>query len=294
MQVYSRSFFGMNTRFVFVLPNIEQDKGDVIFEKIKEIVDMWEHRLSRFHPEADLYKMNLQAKSTWVELPDYMIEILQLCEQYYKATNGLFDPSYASVYDAFKSGLKISDSEIEEIKKQCGWDLLQWNKKENTIAFTTEHFKFDFGSIGKGIALKDVTQYLKSQEIKSAFISFGESSIAGIGTHPFGTSWPMSISDSFDDSESKISLVDEYVSISGMQFKNQKIQGHIYHPLQSQLIQKQEVVVVKCKCPIQAEILSTAAYIADLRQREQFQNTFSEVEIIWKEVVLQKNITDII
>ena len=283
MKVYSNAFYAMNTRFVFVLPGLEQDKGDVLFQEIKDIVERWEQRLSRFNPDADIYQINLQAKNNWVKLPDYMLDLLHLCEHYHHATMGLFDPSYASVYDSLRAENKISEQEIKEIKAQCGWNQLNWDKELNAISFPSEHFQFDFGSLGKGIALKEVTAYLNSQAIKSAFISFGESSMAGIGTHPFGTSWPLSLSHSIDDSDAEISLIDESVSISGMQFKNEKLQAHIYHPLNSQLVQKQEILLVKCKCPIQAEILSTAAYIADSTQREQFNNTFPEVEIIWKE-----------
>lgn len=285
MKVYSNAFYAMNTRFVFVLPGLEQDKGDVLFQEIKAIVERWELRLSRYNPDADLYQINLQAKNNWVELPDYMLEILHLCEHYHHATSGLFDPGYASVYDRLRGENKISEQEIKEIKTQCGWIQLKWDKEQNAISFPSEHFQFDFGSIGKGIALKEVTAYLKSQAIKSAFISFGESSIAGIGTHPFGSSWPLSLSSSIDGSDAEISLIDESVSISGLQFKNEKLQAHIYHPVNSQLIQKQEIVLVRSKCPIQAEILSTTAYIADSTQREQFKNIFPEVKILWKEEV---------
>ncbi len=33
MKVYPNTFYAMNTHFIFVLPDIEQDKGDLLFKK---------------------------------------------------------------------------------------------------------------------------------------------------------------------------------------------------------------------------------------------------------------------
>jgi len=277
MKVYSNAFFAMNTRFVFVLPNINESKGEELYEQIKIIADKWERRLSRFDSKADLFRLNNTAHGYRVTVPIYLAELINLCEDYWKKTEGLFDPTYASVYDLLK---KNENQNIELIRSQCGWDQLEWNKVTNTIRFNSEYMQLDFGSFGKGVALKQVVQYLKSEGIESAFLSFGESSIATIGSHPFGKGWPILISESSLDS--KLSLCDDCISISGMQENGENLQAHIYHPVKREMVSRREIVAVQCDCPITAEIISTTIYMADLAERNRLIEKFQRVKILLK------------
>jgi thiamine biosynthesis lipoprotein len=277
MKVYSNAFFAMNTRFVYVLPNISDEQGKSINASIEAIVNKWEMRLSRFNPDADLFQLNQLARVDWVKTPDFLSEILQLCDDYHGKTEGLFDPTYASVYDVLK---KDKHQDMTAIQSQCGWDQLEWNKTNKTIRFNSEYLQLDFGSIGKGIALKEVVQFLKSKAITCAFLSFGESSLAAIGSHPFGIGWPIAISESFTDSN--LSLMDDCISISGMQDNGGSLQSHIYHPLKSKMVTRNEVVAIQGTCPIQTEIISTTIYMADQQERERLIKNFPEVNAFWE------------
>lgn len=74
----------------------------------------------------------------------------------------------------------------------------------------------DFGGFGKGYALDRAVAALRAGGVRSALLSAGESSIAVIGQHPLGGTWPFAIPDPRDGSRTlvELALEDEALSIS--------------------------------------------------------------------------------
>lgn len=279
MQVYSHSFFGMNTRFVIVVPGLNQEDGQNISQEIEDIVAAWENRLSRFLPDNELNAINKNAASTEIGVSDEMSAVLNYCDTYFKRTSGLFDPTYSSVYDALKKEANLPQSEIERLHNSCGWNRVEWNKSAATIRFNSPNVKIDFGGIGKGIALKEAALFLKTNGITSAFLSFGESSIAGIGKHPFGDAWSVGIGQSNGNAAKSLLLCDEFISVSGLQKAENKDIPHIYNPIRKYLVNKAESVMVKSNCPVEAEVLSTSVYISSASGREKLAEVFPNNKI---------------
>ena len=283
MEVYSNSFGAMNTRFVMVIPEMSQEDGDELCKAIQSIVEKWENRLSRFREGAEMRRINALAYEATISVSTDMATVIDACDQYHSLTAGLFDPALASICDALKSTKSISDRDLEILKAASGWKNVEWDNTYRTIHFSTPKIILDMGGIGKGIALKEVTAWLTSKNVKNAFLSFGESSIAGIGTHPYGEGWPVGVQNSHgaDTQESTCLLRDEFVSISGLQ-KNQDNEStaHIYHPIKGRLVNKPWNVMVKCQCPIQAEVLSTSMYMADEIELQKLKKTFPSVHWI--------------
>ena len=281
MQVYSHSFWGMNTRFVVVIPSMDQDNGQKISQKIEVIVDAWEKRLSRFLPDNELDAINKSAYNQSISVTNQMGDVLNYCDKYFGLTGGLFDPTYSSVYDALKS--KLIDFEIEPLQQSCGWNFVEWEKSASKVRFHSPDVKLDFGGIGKGVALKEVVAFLKTEGVNSAFLSFGESSVAGIGSHPFGEGWPVSIAQSEENfNQDKVLLLcDEFLSVSGMQKMENGSIPHIYNPIKKCLVGKDETVMVKSSCPVEAEALSTSIYMTENSDRENLVRAFplNQIEI---------------
>lgn len=281
MQVYSHSFLGMNTRFVIVIPGLNQEDGRNISQKIEEIVAAWENRLSRFLPDNELNAINKSAARIGIGVSDEMRDVLNYCDTYFKRTGGLFDPTYSSVYDALKKEANLPQSEIERLHNSCGWNHVEWNKSSATIRFNSPNIKIDFGGIGKGIALKEVALFLKTNGLASAFLSFGESSIAGIGKHPFGEAWSVSIGQTNGNANAVKSLLlcDEFISVSGLQKTENKEIPHIYNPIKKCLVNRAESVMVKSACPVEAEVLSTSVYISSAPERDNLIKSFPNNKI---------------
>lgn len=255
MLVYSHSFFAMNTRFVMVIPGMENKRGEKLAGGAEEIVENWEQCLSAYRPGAELAVINSKASEQQVVLSEPMIRVMDLCERYKHKTAGLFDPAVN--------------------QNKSDWGDVNLNLDQGTISFKRPGVKLDMGGLGKGMALEDVVSYLKSEGISDAFISFGESSIAGIGKHPHGEGWLVGRGEGF-------MLKDACISVSGLQSHNssgeKEDMAHIYHPLKQELINVKKKVMVKCESAVEAEVLSTCFYMADKSEFEQLKAQFPMAE----------------
>lgn len=253
MKVYSHGFFAMNTRFNMVIPGMDSIRGDELGRISAQIVESWEQRLSRFRSGAELQIINELAFERDLLASEAMNRVLDMCDRYHSLTKGLFDP-------AVNQG------------KGC-WKEVIRDSEKGSVHFASEGVKLDFGGVGKGIALEDVVSYLKLEDVVDAFLSFGESSIAGMGKHPHGEGWLVGSREGF-------LLSDAFISVSGLQNQGRSgepaLKAHIYHPLKRELINTKNRVMVKCDSAIEAEVLSTCAYMADEEEFEVLKAQFPD------------------
>lgn len=255
MIVYSHSFMAMFTRFAMVIPGMESKRGDELAVETKRIVDNWEDCLSAFRIGAELQIINALAHNRELSISEPMVRVLGICQFYHSQTKGLFDPAVN------EAGGRWTDV-ILDLDKQ-------------TIRFANSNLKLDMGGIGKGIALEDVVTLLRSKGVNDAFLSFGESSLAGIGKHPHGDGWLVGSEDGF-------LLRDEFLSVSGLKelrtSREDPSRAHIYHPLKGEFIRSSVRVMVKSDSPVEAEVLSTCGYMADADEFEQLKCVFPAAE----------------
>lgn len=91
------------------------------------------------------------------------------------ATEGLFDPTVDTTGDA-----------------RGGWPEVRVDAASGTVE-ASHPLAFDFGGFGKGFALDRACDALRAAGVSSAFLSAGESSIAVLGEHPLGGTWPLTV-----------------------------------------------------------------------------------------------------
>ncbi len=257
MIVYSHSFFAMNTRFVMLIPGLSKEGGEKLAIATEKIVENWEQCLSAFRPGAELQMINARASEQACKVSERLSRVLDICATYHQKTGGLFDPA------------------VNQNKGR--WEDVILDRDQGSVHFARQGIKLDMGAIGKGFALEDVVAYLKEAGVKNALISFGESSIAGMGKHPHGDGWLVGSQEGF-------LLRDEYISVSGLQDQKDgegdRSGAHIYHPLKHELIRAERSVMVKCMSAVEAEVLSTCAYMADDREFEELKVQFPDA--LWQ------------
>ena len=255
MKVYSHGFFAMNTRFNMVIPDLDSARGDVLGRISAQIVESWEQRLSRFRSGAELQIINELAYERDLLASEAMNRVLDICDSYHRLTKGLFDPAVNQGKGRWKDVIR--------------------DREKGSVRFAREGVKLDFGGIGKGIALEDVVSYLKLEDVVDAFLSFGESSIAGMGKHPHGEGWLVGSSKGF-------LLSDAFISVSGLLNQGGTVEpalkAHIYHPLKGELITTKRRVMVESKSAVEAEVLSTCAYMADEKEFEVLKMQFPDAQ----------------
>jgi len=177
-----------------------------------------------------------------------LFEALVAIDQAYSATLGLFDPA--------------ADRRFASV----GWSDIIFDRATARIA-ATRPVAFDFGGIGKGIALDRACDALRSAGVGSACLSAGESSIAVIGDHPLGGGWPFAIPDPLQTGQMlvELELHDESLSISSA------VGAGMLAPERAAMIRPGDgAVVMDARCAVaidrqgaRAEAMSTALIVSD-------------------------------
>jgi len=256
----------MNTRFDLVMPDCGEESADTVFKDIHKELLRLESKLSYFSKESIVFKLNNEAFQNPIELDNEMFEILSLCIDFCNKTNGIFDITVRPLLELLKQNEHPDQEELEKLHHNLGCDKLILHPEDKTICFANELVKIDLGGFGKGYAMKKVLDILEENLIRNVFISFGGSSVSGVGKHPHGDYWPAGIQNVFQPSESlyKFKLKDSSLSTSGL---SEKQSFFMLNPLTFEAVKARKTASVVSDSPILSEVLSTALYIADVEQR---------------------------
>lgn len=266
----------MGTRFHLVIPGWDEAMGAAVGAYISRILREEEDRMSRYREQSEVSKINREAYEGYVEISEAMKQILDECQFYFEATKGAFEPVLHQVEKkAIPEGNKM---EILSSPQPYLWQNIEWD--DHKIRFLAPDVNIDLGGFGKGWAMKKIVECLKENKVTSAFISFGESTITTLGSHPLGEPWKTQIPNPYEGNPLEIELEDASISISGLKVKrvNDEVKktGHIYHPSEGRMIEEDRLTLVRSAHPLRAEILSTALMAAGISQKTAILQAFSE------------------
>jgi FAD:protein FMN transferase len=273
-EVFHRTIKAMNTRMDIVICEVCQSTADQVFRVIAAEARRIEYLLSKYNEEGICYRLVRQAWQEEVEFPEELWIIYEQCRRFWTLTHGLFD---------ITAGSFASLIENAHQKGKTGYDFISTNPCNHSIKINLDGLEFDFGAIGKGYALESFKKILTENQIESAFISFGESSIMGVGHHPSGDCWKVAIEDPyhFGGPLYTFNIRGHSLSTSGNSIKNKEIQHHhIINPINNEYLTDLRTVSIQSSSAIEAEVLSTALFIADNENREKILSSFSVTDAI--------------
>jgi FAD:protein FMN transferase len=283
MKIYHNSFYMMGTRFNAVLLFSIEDVCAQLFSMMKNECHRIDIMLSYFNSQSKVCLINNQASKTPIKLDDELFKILETCCEYSKLTNGAFDITLRPVIEKLESNLDEKDSNI----LHSFMSEIKLDKDEETIEFTNEKVKIDFGGFGKGYALEKIKQILNESPVENALVSFGESSILAKGQHPAGMEWSIGIKDIYDDQNSlfnfhlqsgfSLSSSSNYYTDDAGQIRK-KI--NVINPSTGKPIEDVAIVSVKSDSPMKAEILSTAFLVMEDKYIFETINKIGNVEAV--------------
>lgn len=257
----SHGFMGqiMGTRFNILIFNKCRGESEFIWEMIQHELIQLNNILNRFDPFSEVSKINRYASSTTIKVSDMLWSILEDCRNYYQKTDGIFD-------------ITIND-----------FSALKMFSKDKGVLFLNPDLYIDFGGYAKGLAMKRVLNILLNDGVNNAFIDFGNSAIYGLGHHPYGDSWKVSIPNPFNKGEivGEFELMNTALSTSG---NSPNYCGHIVNPITSEKMIEKKMVCVESKDPLDAEVLSTTMMVVNSHQREKIINSFPVIQ--FKEIKL--------
>lgn len=202
--------------------------------------------LDRFDASSEVSRLNAAADSGEILPAPELVPLLRLCEDYRVRTRGLFDITRGTCGE----GMRFSPDGSVSLN---GGSL-------------------DFGGFAKGYYLRMCKRMLECAGVETAYVDFGGSSILALGHHPFGDSWRIRVTHPFSGRVLQdVDLVDRSLSTSG---NRPAYRNHIVDPRTGKAVTALRIVTVVSPDPLEAEILSTAAMVADPEEFAFLQNYF--------------------
>jgi thiamine biosynthesis lipoprotein len=296
-KVFHRSCFAMNTRFSMVLVGIDTERAEALATAAERDLRALERMMSRFDAESPVSDLNRRATKNAIKPPEGLWDILSQCSDFWKRTRGAFDVTLWPLHHLWREhlgrGEEPTGQAIEEARRQTGFERLNFDETAHTIRFQCEGMSIDLGGFGKGFALERLAGSLRAQGVEQAFLSFGESSITVLGSHPHGPTWPVGIADMFHPSDTvhTFHLQNASLSSSGTAPFNRmggpQAFGQIIDPHSGRPIEGYRTVSVASPSGIEAEVLSTALLVTPERDRAALVSGFSTISAV--EIVYHSN-----
>lgn len=239
----------MGTRFDIIIIGKNKSESEAVWFKIESELKRLDRLLNRFDPASEVSKINNIVEHQQIRVSEEMWQILNNCKFYHQETFGLFD-------------ITLKD-----------FSAIQFHEQSRSVSFSQSGIHIDFGGYGKGYALKSIKRILEDATVHQCFVDFGNSSILGMGHHPYGDAWRVSIEDPIDKGlpVDEITLHDAALSVSG---NTPSYSGHIVHPGSGNPETGRKLVSVVTDDPLDAEVLSTTFFIADESEKGHLINSF--------------------
>lgn len=268
----------MATRLDLVIPGISGKQGGSVVLKIRTELNRLENLLNPYHSESIISRVNRFAYYHEVEIGSELIHLLRQCIQYVQLSKGLFDISMLQTKQILKEHGCYDDVDFMHRQASTITSIIL-NEEKNTVRFLAPDVQIDTGAFGKGYALDRIRTILLEEGLSNAFVSFGESSLLGMGRHPSGNAWQIRLNVPGKDEKCEISFSDEFVSVSGNVPKvpesTQEQNVHIINPKTRKAVNTFGMVAVVAKSGLEAEALSTALFLADPDDYQSIMRSFN-------------------
>jgi thiamine biosynthesis lipoprotein len=267
----------MGTRFSLVVPEVDPALGEDLLELARTCIGQHETMLSRFGPQSSLAMINAHAADFPVPVPTGLWSVLRLCREHWQRTSHAFDITLQPLARLWRHllarGTQPSPEEIAEARARTGFEQVEFDEARQTVRFARPGMSLDLGGVGKGYALDVLARQLVAFGVVNALLSFGESSVTVIGTHPSHRPWPIGIVDPFQlhSVRHTFHLTDGSISTSGTTPRNRSVGdgtwGQIIDPRSACPLQGYRTLSVAASCATEAEVLSTALLVLPAAER---------------------------
>ena len=259
--VFHTTIGAMATRLDLVIPGISGKQGGSVVLKIRTELNRLENLLNPYHSESIISRVNRFAYYHEVEIGSELIHLLRQCIQYVQLSKGLFDISMLQTKQILKEHGCYDDVDFMHRQASTITSIIL-NEEKNTVRFLAPDVQIDTGAFGKGYALDRIRTILLEEGLSNAFVSFGESSLLGMGRHPSGNAWQIRLN---------VPGKDEKCEISSTQEQN----VHIINPKTRKAVNTFGMVAVVAKSGLEAEALSTALFLADPDDYQSIMRSFN-------------------
>jgi len=137
--------------------------------------------------------------------------------------------------------------------------------------------RVDFGSFAKGYLLRKVEGMMREAGVTCAFVNFGGSLFLAIGSHPYGDSWKISLSNPY----TRMPVEEMKIKDSTLAFccNAPGCTGRVIDPKTGKGIEDKVMCVAVAGDALDAKVLSTAMMVTGAGKIERLKEEFPEAEL---------------
>ncbi|SFU33755.1 FAD:protein FMN transferase [Alicyclobacillus macrosporangiidus] len=195
-----------------------------LLDEARRLVADWERRLSRFHPDSDISRINAAA-GRWVPVHPGTMEVLRLAEDARRATGGWYHPGLGRAMRAAGYGVSFSELTPAPPLQRSGptpwgeWpepaphsgdlalpvDRTAYELDERALRVkVVEGSEIDLGGIAKGWIVEQVASWLRGMGLRQFIVNAGGDMVCvGLcGERP----WRVGIDDPFGGTAPALTL----------------------------------------------------------------------------------------
>jgi thiamine biosynthesis lipoprotein len=258
----------MGTLLEITLYHEPQREGKQVLARCFEEARRLEDIFSAYDDDSDLSRLNRHAGLGPVAINQDLWSVLERALHLGKATEQAMDITVGPLIDlwmaAEERGTIPSPASVTEAQGRTG--VAQVHLLPNgRAALQQVGMRLDLGGIGKGYAVDRLTAILAQEGIASAFINFGRSSLAAVGSPPTLESWPVLLEDDDGAPIGLAHLKDQCLSTSSSFGRSFEIEGtrlgHLIDPRNGFPIRKQMLGVAVAQTATEAEALTKTLVI---------------------------------
>lgn len=258
----------MATRFELVLHGEDELFLRAAAEEAVQIIHEQHARLSAFAPSSLVYRLNTLAAQRPVELDAELWDLLSLCQQVWKLSNGAFDPAIGSLMKRW--GFRGDPPPTSDGLRAAGFACVELDAPRRTVRFHHSDVALDFGAVAKGFALDLVAQHLRSLGVRVALLHGGTSTAIALGSPPAQPSWKVQIPGPLpSDPPLTARLADRALSVSSPAGRTVQAEagtrGHIMDPVSGAPAPTGKVAAVAGISAAETDAWSTALIVLGTR-----------------------------
>lgn len=249
--------YAMGTILEITLTARDDASGRALLDELYAIASGLERAMTLFDDESDLSRLNRAAGSGPVRVDPELVRLLAFSAELAPRTEGAFDvtvgPFVALWKDAAQRGRVPSSQELGTARARVGSDAIRAHPPDRA-ELVRAGASVDLGGVAKGWALDRMAERARAAGVRSALLSFGQSSLWAIGAPAGADGWRLLVRRPDGGFAGIATLRDRAVSVSGSLGQSSEIEGrqygHVIDPRSGEpLIRPLEAMVL---CPTAA------------------------------------------
>lgn len=302
---YSADFlvlFNTATRMIGYAESEEtfQDQSQFIYDRL-EFYHQHYNRFETVEGLNNIRTINQQAGKTPVPVDESILDLLEISQAAYEASNGKVNVMIGAVTDLWhnyrdryqydEAGAQLpSQEDLQAAAAHISMESLVLDREKGTAYITDPDAQLDVGAIAKGYAVQRVVDEARAYGITNMLLSVG-GNVAAIGTkfdnQGQAENWSVGIQNpdgSNDEISPSLKLAGMSLVSSGAYERyyvyDGQAYGHIIDPETLFPPRRYQQVTIAAQDSGQADICSTALFIMDLEEGKEFAKA-QGIEALW-------------